>query len=56
MTFNITVVLAFVRRGGRWYFGLAVKRVVAKKSLKTTVLGDELEASLNSERSRLYFT
>ena len=25
MTFNITVVLAFVGRGGRWHFGPAVK-------------------------------
>ena len=31
MTFNITVVVAFVGRGGRWHFGPAVKGMVAKK-------------------------
>ena len=38
MTFNITVVLAFVGRGGHRHFDPAVKGLVAKKSLKTTAL------------------
>ena len=34
MTFNIIVVLVFVGRGGRWYFGPVVKRAVAKKKFE----------------------
>ena len=34
MTFHITVVLAFIGRGGRWHFGPAVKGVVAKKKFE----------------------
>ena len=38
MTFNITVVLAFVGKGGRWHFGPAMKMAGWQKSLKTTDL------------------
>ena len=57
MTFNITVVLAFVGRGGRWHFDPAVRGGVTK-SLKTTdieyVKGDSIPHVDALSRLRFY--